>query len=462
MPFTSQRLVLAITLALGATGIQYAQARGDMEPDSERLIQNPVDGTKEYHYPALPEPTTDFYFADHATSRNGLRAAHVMDTAVDTLLESDELTEWDRYELENIGAYLGGLEPGRVGAVLEQLAATQNANLGTATQNSMKQLNTSLLTTLRQLSDNSAENSNGRFWFQGLGNTGRLDSQHGSAGLQQRTQGLLLGADWAVDHAWRVGVMGAKTGSDLSAKRFKGELDSWHLGGYAVRQDGPLALRLGAIYSDHNGQNKRGVDFDFVNYKEQVTGKYDAQSQNAFAELGYQLDKGNLNVEPFAGIGYQRYHRDRFKEKGGLVALNVGEQKQENLSSTFGVRLASLHSLDNQMTLKPHLSTSWKHLYGNVDSQVRQSSILADKKDFNSDFTINGTALDRDSLALQAGLDIGLSAHQTIGLTYTGEFGSNSRNQGIMGQWAMGNGQWPSNTASYSGRKKGGTCPPED
>jgi len=33
-----------------------------------------------------------------------------------------------------------------------------------------------------------------------------------------------------------------------------------------------------------------------------------------------------LSVEPFAGLGYQRYHRDGFKERGGLTALNVGSQ----------------------------------------------------------------------------------------------------------------------------------------
>jgi len=63
--------------------------------------------------------------------------------------------------------------------------------------------------------------ANSRVWLQGLGNAGSLDGQHGGGDLQQRNQGLVLGADWAVDPAWRVGVMGAKSTSDLSAKRFK-------------------------------------------------------------------------------------------------------------------------------------------------------------------------------------------------------------------------------------------------
>lgn len=434
MPLIQKQLALAITLTLGATSAQYAQARGDMEPDSEWLEQIALNSETPPSEPALPAPE-DFYFADHATSRNGLNVARMMDSAVDALLESGELSEWEHEQFENYGQYLGSLESGRIGAVLEQLAGTQNANLGTATQNSMKQLNASLLSAIRQLDNDTSDE--GRVWVQALGSSGTLDAQHGSAGLNHRSQGLLLGADWSIDHAWRIGMVGGKSGSDLSARRFKGELDSWHLGAYAVRQDGPLALRMGALYSRHTGQNKREVDFDFINHREHLTGKYKAQSQNAFAELGYQLDTGGLRAEPFAGVGFQRYQRDRFQEKGGYSALNVGTQTQQNLSSTFGLRLTSDFTLDNQMALKPHLSTSWKHLYGDVSSNVRQSPAWEKRDDFNSEFTTGGTSLDRNSLALRTGLDLALSAEHSVGLAYTAEFGSHSRNQGLMGQWAM-------------------------
>jgi outer membrane autotransporter protein len=434
MPLIHKQFVLAISLALGVIGAQHAQARGDIDSDSEWFHRLVVDSEKGYPEPAIPAPG-DFYFADHATSRNGLSVARVLDSAVDALLASDELNEWEKYRFEQYGEYLGSLAPGRLGAVLEQLAGTQNANLGTATQNSMKQLNASLLSAIRQL-DNGTDEA-GRVWLQGLGSGGKLDAQHGSAGLSQSNHGILLGADWSIDHAWRIGVVGGKSVSDLSTKGFNGELDSWHLGGYAVRQDGPLALRLGALYSSHRGQNKRTVDLDFIEHREYLTGNYKAQSQNAFAELGYQLDTAGLRVEPFAGLGFQRYQRDRFQEKGGYSALNVGTQTQQNLSSTFGLRLARDFRLDNHMALKPHVSTHWKHLYGNVDSRVRQSFTGERRDDFSSDFTIGGTALDRNSLTLRTGLDMALSDEHSVGLAYTAEFGSNSRNQGLTGQWAM-------------------------
>ncbi|AIG03835.1 outer membrane autotransporter barrel domain-containing protein [Pseudomonas fluorescens] len=415
MPYISKRLTLVITFALSAFNIQMAAARGDMRPPSD------------------PEPASPFYFIDYATTDNGRQVAQMLDRAVDELLVSDTLSDAERYLITKDAEYFSSLAPERIGAVLEQLAASQNANLGSATRNSLKPLHTSLLSAMGEVNGDAS----GRFWLHGLGNVGGLEGQHGATDLQQRTQGLMLGADWAVDPAWRVGVMGAKSTSDLSAKRFKAGLDSWHLGAYAMRQDGPLTLRLGAIHSSHAGQNKRSIDFDFIDHREQLKGKYTAQSQTVFSELGYRVDHGSFTVEPFAGVGYQRYHRERFKEKGGLSALSVGEQTQQNPSSTFGLRMTGLYTLDNQMTLKPHVSASWTHLYGDVGSRVRQSSAWVDKSVFNSDFTIEGTSLDRDSLTLQAGLGLGVSTSQSVGLTYTGDVGTRSKNQALIGQWTL-------------------------
>lgn len=434
MPFIHKQLALAIMLSLGVASTQDAQARGDMEPDSEWLDWIVMPDESRQFEPAVPGPD-DFYFADRATSRNGLNVARVLDAAVDELYASDEISEQAKDELDDYGQYLSSLAPGQVGAALEQLAGSQNANLGTATQNALKQLNASLLSAVRQLDMDTRET--GRVWLQGLDSGGRLDAQHGSAGLSQSTQGVLLGADWSIDHAWRIGVVGGKSGSDLSTKGFKGEVDSWHLGTYAARQDGPLSMRLGALYSSHRGQNKRSVDLGLLDYREQLSGKYKAHSQNAFAELGYQLDAAGWRAEPYAAVGFQRYQRDRFEEKGGYGALNVGAQTQQNLSNTFGVRVSQDFALGNRMTLKPHLSSSWKHLYGNVDSRVRQSFVHEKREDFNSEFTIGGTSLDRNSLALRTGLDLTLSAEHSVALAYTAEFGSNSRNQGLTGQWAM-------------------------
>ncbi|MGB3126275.1 MAG: autotransporter outer membrane beta-barrel domain-containing protein [Pseudomonas sp.] len=422
MPFSAPLLARAITLAVGVACAQLAQASVPFQFD----LDLPYDHW--FYEPVAQAEPFDNYLSRQASTRNGKQAALALDPALRRRLQSGELTSEQIKALEKLSDGIAR-QPGGFGAVLEQLAGSQNANLAAATQNATEQIGHQLLSTLRTL----PSDDDGRVWVQGLGNDGSLDKQGASAGLKYATQGVLLGADWALDPAWRVGVMGAKSTSRLDAKRFAAELDSWHLGGYAVRQDGPLALRLGAIYSSHGGQTKRGVQA--FSYKDSLKGSYDATRQTLFSELAYQLGSADLSVEPFVGLGYQRYHRDSFKEKGGLSALNVGAQTQQNLSSTFGLRLATVYRFDNRMSLTPHVSTGWKHLYGDVGSEVRQSFSQAALR--TGDFTINGTALDRNSLNLHAGLDLALSTEHSLGLAYTAEKGSHSSSHGLTGQWQM-------------------------
>lgn len=191
-----------------------------------------------------------------------------------------------------------------------------------------------------------------------------------------------------------------------------------------------MALRLGAAYSHHDGDNKRTVEFE--GFSDKPKGNYDADSQQAFAELGYALGSGRFNIEPFANLGYQRYHRDSFTEKGGIASLKVDAQTQDNFSSTFGARLAHLSQLDNGISLTPRASLGWRHVYGNLDSETRQAFVVG-----GDAFNVEGSALDRDSLMVEAGLDVGLSARHTLSVGYNGELGSNSRNHAVVGQWQM-------------------------
>lgn len=426
MPIIPRRIVFAIGL-LAAASLQHAHARGDIE--YMPYWYQPYDALpfEYYDIPEVKNPALDGYLLGQATTHNGRQVAKVLEPALTRLLQSGKLSSEQIKALEKFNAELAQ-KPGAFGAALEQFSGSQNASLAAATQSTTQQLSSRVLSTLREL----PTDTDGHFWVKNLGSEGGLDSQRGTAGLDTANQGMLLGADWAVDHAWRVGVLGAKSSSRLDAQRFSADLDSWHLGGYAVRQDGPLALRLGAIYSSHAGQNQRKVDI--LGYKDALKGRYDANSQTVFGEAGYQLGDADISIEPFAGLGYQRYSRDSFREQGGPAALNVDAQTQQNLSSTVGMRLAKPFRFDNQMTLTLHLSTSWKHLYGNVDSQVRQSF----RQGGIEGFTIQGASLDRNSLNLQAGLDLALSANHTLGLAYSAEKGTHSSNQGLIAQWRMG------------------------
>jgi subtilase-type serine protease len=384
----------------------------------------------------------DVAFTDYASTANGGRAAG----SLASLSKNNTLYN-----------ALLNTSTGSAGSAIEQLAGSSNASLSSATLAGSAQVGGSMLAAMQQMGSGAGllvgldqartpalaatgvpggaqnlndPNAQGRLWLQGIGSYGKLDGEHGSSSLEQRTRGSLLGADWALTPSWRLGVVGGYSKTDLDSTGADGTVDSWHVGAYAMRQSGPLALRLGAAYSKHDGESKRSVDFN--GFSDRPEGDYDANSQQAFAELGYALGSGRLSAEPFANLGYQRYHRDSYTEKGGAASLQVDAQTQDNISSTFGLRMAHLNQLENGISLTPRASLGWRHVYGDVDSETRQAFVLG-----GSAFSVEGTALDRDSLMVEAGLDIGLSARHTLSVGYNGELGSNSRNHGLMGQWQM-------------------------
>ncbi|WP_426155130.1 autotransporter outer membrane beta-barrel domain-containing protein [Pseudomonas sp. TSRC2-2] len=374
-----------------------------------RSIAQSIDSPK----PPMPAPEI---------STNSAASVQSSNTAVAALLTSDKAT---------------------APIALDQLAAGSNANLAKATLSSVTPVSASMLSAMRQLDNHSASTSgsrssphqtsgsedSGRLWIQALGHGGKIDRDADGL-LQHATQGLVMGADWRLDEHWHVGVLGGKSQTNLDARQYDGDLDSWHLGAYAVRQDGPLSLRLGATYAGHDGSSTRRVAFK--GFSDRLKGNYDANTQQAFAEAGFNLGRDSVTLEPFASLGYQRYQRDSYNEKGGDAALKIYGQTRDNFSSTFGLRLARINTLDNGMHLTPRLSAGWKHTFGEIDSGTGQQLRNGGKR-----FEVNGATLDRDSLSLDAGLDLGLSAAHTLGVGLTGELGDDSRTYGVSGQWRM-------------------------
>ena len=380
----------------------------------------------------------DLAFADLASSGNGRNVADAIQGSGDGLLYQTLL----------------GSDESNARSGLEQLAGSSNASIASATLAGGAQVGASMLAAMQQMGGSGnlqasllrtdgpqlaasgvpqdARNLNdphaaGRLWLQGLGSHGTLDSDSGD--ISQNTAGAALGADWALDGAWRLGVLGGYGRTDVDADHdAENAIDSLHLGLYAQRQSGPLALRLGAAYSWHSNDAERQVDFSGFN--DHLRADYDADSQQAFAELGYQLADGRLLAEPFVAIGYQRYSHESYTEKGGVAALRVEEEDQDNFSTTFGVRVAHLGSLDNGMSLTPRASLGWRHTYGDLQSSARQSFLTG-----GNAFNVEGAALDRNSLLVEAGIDLGLSAEQSLGLGYSGELGSDAQNHALIVQW---------------------------
>lgn len=314
-------------------------------------------------------------------------------------------------------------------SALDQLSGYDTADLGNATLSSVAPVSTGMLSAMSRR--NPADGyDNGQVWVQAIGNSGSLAKQLGNFALKHSTKGLMLGTDWAVSPDWRLGIIGSKTQTRMDSYQFDGALDSWLAGAYALCQDGPLALRLGAVYGNHDGSTKRHVVFN--GFRDRLKGRYDATTQQVFGQVGYNLDVGQFDIEPYVQVGYQRYQRDAYSEKGGDAALQYNGQTQEHYNSDLGLRLARPFVFDQGIRLTPRLDVAWKHLYGDIRGNSHQQ--LANG---GNTYIIKGVELDRDSLFLQAGLDLAISPRHTVGLSYSAETGQDNRNGALMGQWRM-------------------------
>ena len=312
---------------------------------------------------------------------------------------------------------------------IDQLGGYDTADLGNVTLSSVAPISTGMLSAMSRRSPADGYD-NGQVWVQAIGNSGSLAKQLGSYALKHSTKGLMLGTDWAISPEWRLGVIGSKTQTRLDSYQFEGALDSWLVGAYAVRQEGPLALRVGAVHGSHDGSTKRHVAFN--GFKDHLKGRYAATTQQVFGQVGYNLDVGHFDIEPYAQVGYQRYQRDAYSEKGGDAALRYNGQAQEHYSSDLGLRLARPFVFDQGMRLTPRVDVGWKHLYGDIRGASHQRLVNG-----GNTYTIKGVELDRDSLLWQAGLDLAVSPRHTLGLNYSGETGQDNRNDALIGQWRM-------------------------
>jgi outer membrane autotransporter protein len=312
---------------------------------------------------------------------------------------------------------------------IDQLSGYHTAELGNAILSSVAPTSTGVLSAMDSTQAGNTR-GDGQVWVQAIGNNGRLAKQLGSYALKHSTKGLMLGTDWAISPNWRLGIIGSKTQTRLDSYQFDGALDSWLVGAYALRQDGPLALRLGAVYGNHDGSTKRHVVFN--GFRDRLKGRYNATTQQVFGQVGYNLDVGQFDIEPYVQVGYQRYQRDAYSEKGGDAALQYNGQTQEHYNSELGLRLARPVVFDQGMRLTPRVDVGWKHLYGDIRGSSHQR--LANGGNV---YLIKGVELDRDSLLLQAGLDLAVSPRHTLGLNYSGETGQDNRNGALMGQWRM-------------------------
>jgi outer membrane autotransporter protein len=258
-------------------------------------------------------------------------------------------------------------------------------------------------------------------WGTAFGSWGRQDGGSDVGNVDIATGGLLVGADAPAGDAWRIGLLAGYSHSSFDTANSEGEGDSYHLGAYAGAQWDAFSFRSGLSYTWHDIDTARSVAF----LGETLKGNYDAGTFLAFGELGYRIDAGAASFEPYANLAHVRLKTDGFTETGGIAALSVDSQTVNTTFTTLGVRFSSAFSLGSVQTVARG-GLGWQHAYG--DTSPTSTHVFTAGGDA---FTVSGVPIAKDVAVLEVGMDLKVAPNATLGISYTGQYGSDARENGF-------------------------------
>lgn len=261
-------------------------------------------------------------------------------------------------------------------------------------------------------------------WGQVFGSWTNTDGNGNTGQLDQSTGGFITGFDAAVSDNALVGIMAgySRTNFDVDSRASSGDSDNYHLGVYGGGRWGDVALRSGLAYTWHSIETERAVVFP--GFRDALKADYDAGTFQAFGEVGYRIDLPSVALEPFANLAYVSLHTDGFTESGAAAALSSRSNTTDTTFTTLGLRASAPLSL-GATNAKVRGMLGWQHAFGDTTPFSTMAFGTG------SAFSVAGTPIAEDAAIIEAGIDFALTDTASLGITYTGQFGSGTTQNAV-------------------------------
>ena len=271
-------------------------------------------------------------------------------------------------------------------------------------------------------------------WSQGFGSWGRTGGDGNAARLNRATGGFLIGGDAPIFEIWRLGAMAgySRTSFNVRERSSAGASDNYHLGLYGgttwTVAGGNLGFRTGAAYTWHDIATSRSIAF--AGFGDSLKADYRAGTAQVFGEFGYGFRAGRLSFEPFANLAYVNLGTNGLAERGGAAALRGANSTTGVTFATLGVHAAAGVDL-GAATATLRGMVGWRHAFGNTTPFATFAFAGG------SPFTIAGVPIARDAFVFDAGIDIAIARHATLGISYGGQFGARATEQSVRGNFSV-------------------------
>ncbi|MGY0557684.1 putative Ig domain-containing protein [Lysobacter sp. A378] len=197
-------------------------------------------------------------------------------------------------------------------------------------------------------------------WTSGAMRFGDYDPRRGASGFEFETSGVSLGADYhlAPDFALGGGLGYGRDVSDIGEHDSRSEADAWSAVVYASYHPGDHFYLDGLIgHQWLSFQLRRHVTANGA----QVRGDRDGQQWFASLAAGYQWQRAQWGVTPYARLDVAQATLDDYVEHGDPVyALAFAEQDIDTTTTGLGVRVDYLHERE-WGTFAPQLRLEYQH-----------------------------------------------------------------------------------------------------
>ncbi|WP_116491428.1 autotransporter-associated beta strand repeat-containing protein [Caulobacter radicis] len=261
-------------------------------------------------------------------------------------------------------------------------------------------------------------------WGETFGGWGSMKGDGNAQSYDRDVQGFLTGYDGSLGRDIRAGVAVGYSAGDLKTARAKHDVETYHLGGYVLAERGGVSFQLGGAYAWHAIKASRRVAFG--TFGETLASDYSARTYQAFGEVAVKRDLAGVTLQPYAGLAYVALTDADVSERGGSAALHGGGDDHLAYGSV-GVRLKSDLNA-GELNLRLTGSAALRHAFGDRAPSIDLSFTGAPS------FGIVGAPIDKDSLAVNLGLEADLGKAAVLGVTYSGSYGDRSTDHGARAQ----------------------------
>ncbi|WP_245436665.1 autotransporter outer membrane beta-barrel domain-containing protein [Mesorhizobium tamadayense] len=122
-------------------------------------------------------------------------------------------------------------------------------------------------------------------------------------------------------------------------------------------------------------------------------------------------------------LPYVDVKADGFTEQGGAAALTSQGSNTDATFTTLGLRATTDLRLGG-IAATARGMIGWRHAFGDVTPTSTFAFAGGDA------FTIAGVPVARDGAVIEAGFDLPMSANASLGLSYAGQFGARTADNG--------------------------------